>query len=256
MKEGNDLASLAAGAVSSGAGVIGMAGGDGSQAIVAAVVARHDIPYVCIPAGTRNHFALDIGVDRDDVVGALDAFHHGSERRIDLARVNGRVFVNNASMGLYGAIVKSPEYRDAKLRTILEMLPDLVGPGSQPLDLRFRDADGVVLASPDVLMVSNNRYELDPRTSPRTRGEMNRGVLGVVFVPHGPPFQAWREWTAPVFEIDSNAAVDVGLDGEAVSLDPPLHFESWPSALRIWCPVRSYRSRPRRPPHGTFELRA
>ena len=129
MKDGNDLASLADAAVSSGADVIGMAGGDGSQAIVAAIASRHDIPYVCIPSGTRNHFALDIGVDREDVIGALDAFHHGSERRIDLARVNGRVFVNNESIGFYGRVVQSPEYRDAKLRTVIEMLPDLLGPG-------------------------------------------------------------------------------------------------------------------------------
>jgi diacylglycerol kinase family enzyme len=116
MKEGDDLASIAAAAVSSGADVIGMAGGDGSQAIVASIASSHDIPYVCIPAGTRNHFALDIGVDREDVIGALDAFHDGSERRIDLGQVNGRIFVNNASMGFYGRIVQSPEYRDAKLR--------------------------------------------------------------------------------------------------------------------------------------------
>ena len=139
MKEGDDLASLAAAAVSSGADVVGMAGGDGSQAIVAAVASRHDIPYVCIPAGTRNHFALDIGVDRDDVIGALDAFHRGSERRIDLGQVNGRVFVNNASIGFYGKVVQSPEYRDAKLRTVIEMLPDLLGPGATPFDLRFSD---------------------------------------------------------------------------------------------------------------------
>ena len=238
MNQGDDLASLAAAAVSSGADVIGMAGGDGSQAIVAAVAAQHDIPYVCIPAGTRNHFALDIGIDRQDVIGALDAFHRGSERRIDLAQVNGRVFVNNASMGLYGAIVKSPEYRDAKLKTILEMLPDLAGPAAPPFDLRFMDPDGVALAGPDVLVVSNNRYELDPRRTPRTRGEMNEGVLGVVVVPHGPPFEHWREWTTPVFEVDSQTAVDLGLDGEAMSFDPPLVFESLQSALRIRRPVR------------------
>jgi len=246
LAEGDDLASLAAAAVSSGADVIGMAGGDGSQAIVAAIAARHDVPYVCIPAGTRNHFAVDIGMDRKDVIGALDAFHQGSERRIDLAQVNGRVFVNNASIGLYGAIVKSPEYRDAKLRTILEMLPDLAGPGAQPFAFRLRDPEGVVLAGPDVLVVSNNRYELDPRTSPKTRGEMDQGVLGVVAVPHGPPFQGWREWTTPVLEVDSDAAVDVGLDGEAVSFDPPLVFESWPLALRIRCPVLPDRRRRRR----------
>ena len=60
LEEGDDLASLAAAAVSSGADAIGMAGGDGSQGEVAAVAAAHDLPYICVPAGTRNHFALDI----------------------------------------------------------------------------------------------------------------------------------------------------------------------------------------------------
>ena len=100
-----------------------MAGGDGSQALVASVAARHEIPHVCVPAGTRNHFALDLGLDRNDVVGALDAFGDGVERRIDLASVNGRTFVNNASLGLYAEIVQSPEYRDAKLRTAAAMCP-------------------------------------------------------------------------------------------------------------------------------------
>ena len=139
MMEGDDLASLAAAALSSGADIIGMAGGDGSQAIVAALASKHDIPYVCIPAGTRNHFALDIGVDRNDVIGALEAFHHGSERRTDLAQVNGRIFVNNASIGFYGKVVQSPEYRDAKLRTVIERMPDLLGPGAAPFDLHFSD---------------------------------------------------------------------------------------------------------------------
>lgn len=92
---GDDLTVLATAAVRDGADAVGMAGGDGSQGAVAAVAAEHDIPFVCVPAGTRNHFAFDIGVDRRDVIGALDAYVEGDERRIDLARVNGRVFVNN-----------------------------------------------------------------------------------------------------------------------------------------------------------------
>ena len=80
-----------------------MAGGDGSQALVAAVAMEHDVAHVCIPSGTRNHFALDLGLDRDDVVGALDAFTDGVERRIDLARLNERIFVNNASLGVRGS---------------------------------------------------------------------------------------------------------------------------------------------------------
>ena len=95
-----------------------MAGGDGSQAIVAAMAAEAGLPYACIPAGTRNHFALDLGVDRDDVVGALDALVDGRERRVDLAEVNGRVFVNNVSLGVYAEAVQREGYREAKLRTI------------------------------------------------------------------------------------------------------------------------------------------
>src|SRR5206468_2305338 len=96
---GDDLRALTEHAVAQGADVLGVAGGDGSQALVADVARSHDLAFVCIPAGTRNHFALDLGLDRRDVAGALDAFEDAVERRIDLASVGGRVFVNNASLG-------------------------------------------------------------------------------------------------------------------------------------------------------------
>jgi hypothetical protein len=101
LRQGDDLEQLVRDAVFHGADALAMAGGDGSQATVAMVAAELGLPYACIPAGTRNHFALDLGVDRDDVVGALDAFVDGGERRVDLGEVNGRVFVNNVSLGLY-----------------------------------------------------------------------------------------------------------------------------------------------------------
>jgi diacylglycerol kinase family enzyme len=75
---GADLAGLVRQALDSGADALAMAGGDGSQATVAAIAAERQVPYACIPAGTRNHFALDLGVDRDDVVGALDALIDGA----------------------------------------------------------------------------------------------------------------------------------------------------------------------------------
>ncbi|HEY7267927.1 MAG TPA: diacylglycerol kinase family protein, partial [Solirubrobacterales bacterium] len=114
---GADLRELVRAAVARGADGLAMAGGDGSQAIVAEIASEHGLPYACIPAGTRNHFALDLGVDRDDVVGALDAFVEGGEHRVDLGEVNGRVFVNNVSLGLYADAVQRPGYREAKLRT-------------------------------------------------------------------------------------------------------------------------------------------
>ena len=101
LQRGDDLLQLARDAIDRGADVVGMAGGDGSQALVASIAAERGVPMVVIPAGTRNHFALDIGLDRDDVVGALDAYGEARERVIDLADVNGRIFVNNVSLGLY-----------------------------------------------------------------------------------------------------------------------------------------------------------
>jgi diacylglycerol kinase family enzyme len=233
---GDDISELARAAVAGGAEMLGMAGGDGSQAAVAAVAAKYDVPYVCVPAGTRNHFALDLGVDRKDVIGALEAFLDGTERRIDLARVNDRVFVNNASMGLYGRIVQSREYRDAKLRTVIGKLPDLVGPAAERFDLRFTGPDGREHPDAALLLVSNNPYLFDPRPDRGTRGAMDGGTLGVVSVTNRPPRQGLREWATPAFRVESDKAVEAGLDGEAVVMDPPLIFESLPSALRIRVP--------------------
>ena len=124
------------------------------------VAAELDLAYACIPAGTRNHFALDLGVDRDDVVGALEAFTDGGERRVDLAEVNDRVFVNNVSLGLYAEAVQREGYRDAKLRTILDTLPEVLGPEGEGLDLRWSGPGGHEHSSGAAILVSNNRYRL------------------------------------------------------------------------------------------------
>ena len=134
-----------------------MAGGDGSQALVASVASQHGIPFVVVPAGTRNHFALDLGLDRDDVPGALDAYEDGVDTGVDLAEVNGRVFVNNASMGVYAKIVQSADYRDAKVQTAAAMLPDLLGPAATPLDLRFTLPSGQEAAPPSSCLCPTTR---------------------------------------------------------------------------------------------------
>ena len=237
---GDDLTMLATAAVRDGADALGMAGGDGSQAAVAAVAAEHGLPYVCIPAGTRNHFALDLGIDATDVAGALDAFLDGQERRIDLGQVNGRLFVNNVAMGVYGAIVQSPAYRDHKVRTVINMLPELVGPNAQPFDLRFNGPDGRAHDSATVLLVSNNRYGVDPRPQRGTRGDLDGGVLGVIALA-GPPPRGLTEWSTPTFRVDSATPIALGIDGESVEMEPPLDFELLPLALRIRTPPRRRR---------------
>jgi diacylglycerol kinase family enzyme len=234
---GDDLAALAAAAIDDGADALGMAGGDGSQAAVAAVASEHDVPFVCVPAGTRNHFALDLGIDRDDMVGALDAFVDADERRIDIARVNGRVFVNNVALGLYGVVVQSPQYRDHKVRTAAQRLPYLLGPDAEPFDLRFRGPDGRTFETAVLVLVSDNPYVVDPRPGKGTRGDIAGGLIGVIAVT-GPPPGGLAEWTTARFRVDSSAAVALGIDGESVVMEPPLLFASRPQALRVLASAR------------------
>jgi diacylglycerol kinase family enzyme len=238
LKLGTDLEQLVRGAVADGADALAMAGGDGSQAVVAMVAAEQGLPYACIPAGTRNHFALDLGVDRDDVVGALDAFVGGRERRVDLAEVNGRVFVNNVSIGLYAQAVQREEYRDAKLRTILDTLPEVLGPEGKGLDLRWTGPGGSEHSSGAVILVSNNRYRLGRAVASGTRPRIDDGVLGIAVAsaPGGgrPMIQRpWQEWAMPAFEVDADGPIAAGIDGEAVTLDAPLRFRILPAALRV-----------------------
>jgi diacylglycerol kinase family enzyme len=253
LQPGDDLLALAEQAATGGADVLGMAGGDGSQALVATVAARHDVGFVCVPAGTRNHLAMDLGLDRDNVVGALDAFGAAVERRIDLGLVGDRVFVNNATVGLYAKIVQSPEYRDHKVDTALELLPSMLGPKAAPFDLRFTGPDGTEHASAHLILVSNNRYELSHPEGFGSRRRLDAGTLGIVAARLQSPDEAarfartqasgptrrpadWLEWTDTSFQVRSGQPVEVGVDGEAMLLDPPIRFRIVPRALRVRIP--------------------
>ena len=256
----DDLCELATRAATSGADVIGMAGGDGSQALVASVAMKHDVAHVCVPAGTRNHFALDLGLDRDDVVGALDAFTDGVERRVDLASLNERVFVNNASLGAYAQVVQSDAYRDAKLGTWRRTLPETLGRGSEVFELHFDAPHGRDWSDAGLVMVSNNPYQMRRFRGTGTRARLDTGQLGifvarlrgaggvarlVTFETIGRSLGSTRQhrrlsgvlqWSCLEFEIRASAPVAVGLDGEALVLAPPLRFVSLPGALRIRVP--------------------
>jgi diacylglycerol kinase family enzyme len=269
LEPGDDLATLARDAVARGADLLAMAGGDGSQALVAGIASEHGLPFVCIPAGTRNHLALDLGVDRNDVVGSLDAFVDGYERTIDLATVNGSVFVNNVSLGVYARIVQSEEYRDAKMQTTAAMLPELLGPGTNAFDFEITKPDGSVVRGPCLVLVSNNVYELTRLGGFGSRARLDEGVLGVVTLVvktaadvarlvtletagHIDRAPGWEAWTTDAVEVRSGKPVESGVDGEALVYDPPVRFEIRPAALR----VRVARSAPGvSPAHAAHRVR-
>jgi len=249
LDSGDDLRALAEAAVARGADALGMAGGDGSQAIVAAVAADHGVPYICIPAGTRNHLALDLGVDRHHPVRALDAFGPARETSIDLAEVNGEVFVNNVSLGIYAQFVASDEYREAKRRTVAAMLPGLLAPDAPDFGFRVAD-DGEPISQPRIILVSNNPYTLSSLAGFGSRARLDSGALGVATLSisrgsdvnhlaaleiagHPDRYEGWREWTTRQLVIEGPPESRAAVDGEARTWDPPLRFAIRPKALRV-----------------------
>jgi diacylglycerol kinase family enzyme len=247
LQPGEDLETLVRAAVADGADAVGMAGGDGSQAVVAAVAAEAGLPYACIPSGTRNHFALDLGVDREDVVGALDAFVDGGERVVDLGDVNGRVFVNNVSLGVYAAAVQRPGYRAAKMRVLLQTLPEVLAPRGE-VDATRADSPELHWVTPGgqdksgaaVILVGNGQYRLGGAAGAGTRPSIDEGALGITVL--DPPSSTspgpggrlpWRQWSAPEFRVDADGPVPAGIDGEAAVLDPPVLFRVRPGVLRV-----------------------
>ena len=241
-----DVGELARTAVANGADLLGVAGGDGTQALVAGIAAEHDIPLLVISAGTRNHFALDLGLDREDPSRCLDALGDGVELRIDLGVIAGRPFVNNASFGAYAAIVQSPAYRDDKTGTTLDQLPGLLA-GQQGPRLVAR-ADNVTVDGPQAVLVSNNQYGMGDIAGLGRRARLDRGTLGMFAVTVSSAAQAAgllrgrraRGLTSLVGRevvVDADASqIPVGVDGEALLLDTPVRCVVQPAALRVRVP--------------------
>ena len=241
-----DVGQLARQAIADGADLLGVAGGDGTQALVAGIAAEHDVPLLVISAGTRNHFALDLGLDREDPSRCLDALTDGVELRIDLGVIAGRPFVNNASFGAYAAIVQSPAYRDDKRRTTTEMLPDLlVGQSGPRLVAR---AENVTVEGPQAVLVSNNVYGMGDIAGLGRRARLDRGTLGMFAVTvqsaaqaagllRGSRSRGLTSLAGREVVIDADAAqLPVGVDGEALVLDTPVRCTIEPLALRVLVP--------------------
>ncbi|WP_406187099.1 diacylglycerol/lipid kinase family protein [Streptomyces sp. NBC_01006] len=243
-----DVASIARQAVAEGADLLGVAGGDGTQARVAEVAAEHDLPFLVVAAGTRNHFAMDLGLDREDPVRCLEALADGEELRIDLGLVGGHTFVNTASFGVYAEVVQRPDYRDAQARSALDAMPDLLlGYTGHTLDAV---TDGARLESQQALLISNNPYAApEPMATDLRRSRLDLGVLGVLGIRVNNAAQAadialrgskavgLHVLTSRQVVIGSDAgSIPVAVDGEALSMPAPVTCSIRPGALRVLVP--------------------
>jgi diacylglycerol kinase family enzyme len=245
----DDLTQLAHDAIDSGADAIGMAGGDGSLGLVAGVAAERDVPFFCVPVGTRNHFALDLGLDRDDPVSALDALVEGDELRIDYGVVGDRVFLNNVSLGVYATAVHRDTYRGEKVRTIAQVLTEAAADSSEVEAIHMTGPDGKRYRRVPMLLVSNNRYSMSGPPDFGRRPRMDGGVLGIAAATHLPDPETvtrvtitdlvgWHEWEDDHFRVDTeDPEILTGVDGEALSFASPLDIRIRTRGLRVLVPA-------------------
>jgi diacylglycerol kinase family enzyme len=191
---------------------IGVAGGDGSLRGAARVAIERQVPFVCVPCGTRNHFARDLGLQLGDPVAGLDAFD-GAERLVDVGEANGAVFLNNVSLGAYALLQH--------------------GRLGELLDLRRREAlvDGARVRAA-ILLVGNNRYDRLGRRERLDAGELS------VYATAGFLPRAAIERAAPqvVVELPGLERVEAAVDGEAVTLPGRLELRVRPRGLRVLVP--------------------
>jgi diacylglycerol kinase family enzyme len=239
MQPGDDLASLAASCVDQGSDHLMMAGGDGSLAIVAEVAIARGIPFSCVPVGTRNHFAMDLGLDRRHPLRSLDAVFDGVERSIDVGIVAGRVFLNNVSFGLYAQAIADPDYRSHRARSMADAAVDTMRHLEGELSMTL--PDGSVVADIGLLLTSNNPYRFIGPPDFAGRSALDTGSLGIVLADRRSRRKrgtvAFTRWETPKLTVHANPAeIRAGVDGELRTFHAPIEMVIAPKALRVRIP--------------------
>jgi len=247
LERDNDLVQLAHDAINAGADAIGMAGGDGSLGLVAGVAVERGVPFFCVPVGTRNHFALDLGLDRDDPLAALSVLQDGDEILIDYATAGDRPFLNNLSFGVYAQAVHSEGYRENKAATITKTLEEATADVGNVAALRYVTPDGVTHGRAPLLLISNNAYRYSGYPDYGRRLRLDSGKLGVGAITSlregdvgSTPLsevRAMQEWEVTSYRIESDEPILAGLDGEALHFESPLNILIHPQGLRVLVPA-------------------
>lgn len=266
-KKGDNIESLARAAARDGADVLGISGGDGTLGAVAKVAIEANLPLVVLPGGTRCHFARDIGMDPKRITDALESYY-GVERRVDVGEINGRVFLNNASFGLYADIVNNPDYRDNKLATIRTTLIELLNGEKQAYELQFTDDQRIKHKHAIQILVGINPYETLRLLELGHRQQLDTGQLQVTAIPQLDDRMVRRlmntltfqkffsrsmpdnfiQWSSKYFSVDSTQkTLVVGVDGEREKYAAPVKIKMRPEALRLYVPAEGVRSRQRSP---------
>jgi diacylglycerol kinase family enzyme len=226
------------------------AGGDGTVSAVAAGLVGTDVALGVIPLGTLNHFAKDLGIK--DVQSAVDAIAKGTPKRIDVGEVNGRVFINNSSIGLYPEMVSA---RDTDRRRNGRSKWSAMIRAAVRILLRFpllhvavAIAGGVFSARTPFVMIGNNEYALG-LTEIGSRRRLDSGQLAIYTLKSTSRWKMFVAMVRALFRrrdpelearcveradiVATKRSLKVALDGEVTRMAPPLTYRSRPGALVV-----------------------
>jgi YegS/Rv2252/BmrU family lipid kinase len=254
--DGADLVRLAHSAARGDAETVVAGGGDGTTSSVAAALIGSDKTLGVLPLGTMNHFAKDLGIPLD-IEGAVGTIVAGHAVRVDVGEVNGRIFLNNSSLGLYPRIIRErqrqqrlgwgkwPAYVWAAF-TVLRRYPFL--------EIRLSVEGRELTDRTPFVFVGNNEYQMD-RLTIGSRASLDTGHLSIYAASHTGRLGLLRlalrallgglrqdrdllAFAAADLRVDTRRKrVRVALDGEVVVMEPPLYYRVRPAALRVLAPL-------------------
>jgi diacylglycerol kinase family enzyme len=257
VRAGEEITSLARQAVLSGERTVVAAGGDGTVGAVAAALVDTEATMAVLPVGTLNHFAKELGIPLE-LEAAVEIALTGAIRAIDVGEVNGRVFVNNSSLGLYPAIVFARERRRRRgwSKWLAMAWASLSVPRRFPsLSVCLEAGGGGARVVTPFLFVGNNEYMVEGFRFGRRRSLDEGRIWVFVAPPRSSRWRAVRLTLRALFKRDrrdrdfnvfqtrelrvetNRKQIRVALDGEIFKVPPPLRYRSRPLALRVRVPA-------------------
>jgi diacylglycerol kinase family enzyme len=263
---GNQLREAAERAVADGCEALVAGGGDGTVNLAASVVVGRDIPLGVLPLGTFNHFAKDLGIPLQ-LEDAVRVILGGITCRVDVGEVNGRMFLNNSSLGVYPAIVRLRErYRANGLgKWVAALWAGLTVLRRNPfMAVRLIVQDEATVRRTPFLFVGNNQYRMEGLQAGK-RESLTRGIIAVYVLNAerrvGLLRLAWQVLLKGVDEVKEldlltvtramietrRSRLQVALDGEVLVIESPLEYRSRPAALQVYVPASTSACEPLTP---------
>lgn len=237
-KKDEKLGDLANTAVDNGCDHLIIAGGDGSLARVAKIAIERNVPFSCVPSGTRNHFAMDLGLDRSDPLKALQTAFGGTEFKVDVGRIGKKLFLNNVSFGIYADAIGETGYREHKTESLAKAAEENVGDPDARLSVQDPDRnthDGI-----GVLLASNNPYRFIGAPDFAGRARLDTGTLGVILADREAVGETQlnhsdiKRWSTPQITVRStHKKVHVGIDGSLHKVKAPVDIHIDHAVLRV-----------------------